>query len=49
MQKGSTIHRGIYKGSKDGLVVYTLMGELGRPTERMEEIAKKGNVTIKKK
>jgi hypothetical protein len=49
MQPGSTVHRGIYKGSKDGLVVYTLMGELTKPTERMEEIAKIGNINIKKK
>lgn len=49
MQSGGTIHRGIYKGSKSGLVAYTLMGELGSPTERMEEIAKEGRVAIKKK
>lgn len=49
MQPGSTVHRGIYKGSKDGLVVYTMMGELTKPADRMEEIAKIGNVNIKKK
>lgn len=44
MQAGSVIHRGIYKGSRQGLIVYTLMGELGRPESRMQEIASKGNV-----
>jgi len=48
MQPGSTVHRGIYKGSKEGLVVYTMMGELTKPAERMGEIANIGNVAIKK-
>jgi len=38
MRKGGTVHRGIYKGSKPGLVVYSALGELGPPAERMEEI-----------
>ena len=38
MKKGGAIHRGIYKGAKKGLVVYTILGELGRPTERLEEL-----------
>jgi cell division GTPase FtsZ len=49
MQTGSVIHRGIYAGKKDGLVVYTMMGELSRPDERMQEIADEGKVTINKK
>jgi cell division GTPase FtsZ len=44
MQSGSVVHRGIYKGSKPGLVVYTIMAELGRPEERMNEIARVGGV-----
>ena len=45
MQKGSVVHRGIYKGNKEGLVVYSILGELGRPDARLAEIAKIGNVT----
>jgi hypothetical protein len=40
MRKGGTVHRGIYKGSKPGLVVYSALGELGKPTERMEEMSR---------
>ncbi len=40
MKQGGVLHRGIYKGSKPGLVVYTMLGELGRPDERMTEIAR---------
>lgn len=40
MRQGGVLHRGIYKGSKAGLVVYTMLGELGRPEERMSEIAR---------
>jgi len=46
MQDDNTIHRGIYTGSKQGLVVYTMIGELARPTERMSEIADIGKVTV---
>ena len=48
MQPGSVVHRGIYKGAKPGLVVYTIMAELGRPEERMTEIARVGGVSKKK-
>jgi len=48
MRENSVVHRGIYKGNKPGLVVYSILGELGRPTERMEEIAKTGGATIKR-
>lgn len=44
MHTGSVVHRGIYKGAKPGLVVYTMMAELGCPEERMAEIAKVGGV-----
>jgi hypothetical protein len=45
---GTVVHRGIYRGSKPGLVVYTILGELGRPDERMDEIARIGGVEMKK-
>ena len=42
MQDNSVVHRGIYKGhasmNKNSLVVYTILGELGRPVERMDEM-----------
>ena len=38
MREGGTVHRGIYKGSKPGLVVYSALGELGQPAERMAEM-----------
>lgn len=49
MKKGSVVHRGIYKGGKPGLVVYSILGDLGRPDERMEEIARIGGVQINKR
>jgi len=48
MGAGSVVHRGIYRGGKPGLVVYTILGELGRPDERMEEIARVGGATLRK-
>jgi len=38
MRTGGVLHRGIYQGSKPGLVVYSVIGELGVPEERIEEI-----------
>ena len=44
MGGGAAIHRGIYKGGGQGsLRVYTMLGELGVPSERLEQIAKKGD------
>jgi cell division GTPase FtsZ len=42
MRHGGVLHRGIYKGSKPGLVVYSILGELGKPEARMAEIARIG-------
>jgi len=48
MQENSVVHRGIYKGpvadrqGKPTMVVYTILGELGIPQERMDEIARIG-------
>ena len=38
MRSGGTLHRGIYKSGKQGLVVYSIMGELSRPEKRLGEI-----------
>lgn len=34
----SVIHRGIYEGSKEGIVVYTAVGGLGKPVQRLTEL-----------
>jgi cell division GTPase FtsZ len=34
----ATVHRGIYEDQKDSLRVYTIIGGLDAPTERMEEL-----------
>lgn len=44
MRQGGVLHRGIYRGAKPGLVVYTMLGELGRPEERMAEIARAAGI-----
>lgn len=35
---GSTVHRGIYRGNKDNLVVYTVVGGLGQPVDKLAEL-----------
>lgn len=42
MKPGSAVHRGIYRGAKPGLVVYTILAELGKPEERLAEIVRAG-------
>jgi cell division GTPase FtsZ len=46
MGDSSTVHRGIYRGRKEGLVVYTILGELGRPDVRLAEIARVGGIKV---
>ncbi len=41
---GSTVHRGIYRGSKDNLVVYTVVGGLGRPEAKVLELKQYGDL-----
>ena len=48
MRQGGVVHRGIYKGLKPGLVVYSMLGELGSPEERMTEIARTGRIKEQK-
>jgi cell division GTPase FtsZ len=40
----STVHRGIYRGSKDGLAIYTAIGGLGRPEERLMDLRRLGDI-----
>lgn len=49
MDANSVVHRGIYKSAKEGLAVYTMIGELGPPEERLAELARVGQVSVKKK
>lgn len=44
LKPGNTVHRGIYRGNKPGLVVYTIIGGLGRPSDKLSELRKAGNV-----
>jgi len=48
MGEKSVVHRGIYKGRKEGFVVYSILGELGKPEERMEEIAREAGIKLTK-
>lgn len=38
LRQGSTVHRGIYRGNKENLVVYTVIGGLGRPVMRLHQL-----------
>lgn len=40
MAEGSVVHRGIYVGSKNDLRVYTMIGELPFPAQRLQELSK---------
>ena len=41
---GSIVNRGIYSGNKDNLTAYTMIGGLGRPHEKLEELRKHGGL-----
>tara|TARA_A100001201_G_scaffold91821_1_gene80045 strand:- start:490 stop:1668 length:1179 start_codon:yes stop_codon:yes gene_type:complete len=43
--RGSTVHRGIYSGNQDDLTVYTVIGGLGRPEEKLSELKKLGDLS----
>lgn len=45
LKPGSTVHRGIYSGNKDNLVVYTVIGGMSDPTEKLEELRRLGDIT----
>lgn len=49
MADNSVVHRGIYRRSKPGLTVYTMLGELDPPTERLNEIRIEGDCPLPKK
>jgi cell division GTPase FtsZ len=43
---GSVVHRGIYRGNKPSLTVYTLIGGLGRPVDRLADLRRAGLVQV---
>jgi cell division GTPase FtsZ len=44
LKAGNTVHRGIYRGNKPGMVVYTIIGGLGRPEEKLAELKQLGDL-----
>ncbi len=44
MQPQSVVHRGIYSGDKPTLNVFTSIGGLGRPNDKIEELKKLGDL-----
>lgn len=38
LRQPSVVHRGIYRGNKDSLVVYTVVGGLGQPITKLDEL-----------
>jgi cell division GTPase FtsZ len=44
LKPNSTVHRGIYRGDKPSLVVYTTIGGLGKPTDKLAELKQRGNI-----
>ena len=41
---GNVVHRGIYSGDKDSLTVYTTIGGLASPEEKLKELMKLGDM-----
>jgi cell division GTPase FtsZ len=44
LSSGSVVHRGIYSGDKDNLTVFTIIGGIATPEEKLEELKKLGDV-----
>jgi cell division GTPase FtsZ len=44
LSSGSVVHRGIYSGDKDNLTVFTIIGGINSPKEKLEELKKLGDV-----
>lgn len=49
LKPGSMVHRGIYSGSKEAMVVYTAIGGLASPEEKLEELRRLGDVLVNEK
>ena len=44
LKPGNVVHRGIYSGDKPNLVVYSAVGGLARPTAKLDELKKLGDL-----
>ncbi len=44
LRKGSVVHRGIYSSDKPNLIVYTAIGGLGRPDNKLNELHSLGDL-----
>jgi len=44
LSSGSVVHRGIYSGDKENLTVFTIIGGINSPKEKLEELKKLGDV-----
>ena len=44
LRKGSTVYRGIYSGDRPNLTVYTVIGGLGHPHKKFDELRKQGDI-----
>ena len=49
LQPGSMVHRGIYSGSKETMAVYTALGGLGRPEDKLNELRRLGDILLAEK
>jgi len=44
LKTNSTVHQGIYKGTKPGISIFTAIGGIATPTAKLEELKKLGGV-----
>tara|TARA_R110000751_G_scaffold171517_4_gene277970 strand:- start:87 stop:1244 length:1158 start_codon:yes stop_codon:yes gene_type:complete len=44
LSSGSTVHRGIYSGDKESLTVFTIIGGISTPQEKLNELMKLGDL-----
>jgi len=44
LRSGSVVHRGIYSGDKNNLTVFTIIGGIETPKEKLEELRKLGDL-----
>jgi len=49
LQPGSMIHRGIYSGSKETMAVYSAIGGLRKPEDKLAELRRLGDVLLAEK
>ena len=44
LRSGSVVHRGVYSGDKNNLTVFTIIGGISTPEEKLAELKKLGDV-----